>query len=140
MILEHEATPEEVWDSLGGLAEIWGGSLDRSGEEAVLNLTVQHGLRRGLLTARVNQRSPRELEIVPLDENLQVQRGAVVLLLFSMVGALALVAWPFFPRLGPLMPMALVMAVAGWMLGVARLRTRGLNEFVETLSKTLVLE
>ncbi len=140
MILEHEATQEEAWDSLGGMAEIWGGSLDRSGEEAALTLPVQHGLRRGLLTARVSMRSPQELEIEPLEENLQVQRGAVVLLLFSLAGALGLVAWPFLPRLGPLMPMALVMAVAGWMLGVARLRTRGLSEFVETLSKTLHLE
>jgi hypothetical protein len=51
--------------------------------------------------------------------------------MFGALGCAGVVLWPFFPRLLPLAPVGFLMAVATWLMVVARLRNSGIEEFLE---------
>ena len=64
--------------------------------------------------AIARHRAPaRHVELTVEESRLQVNRSAVVVLLFGGAGGLIVALWPFFPGLMPLLPVAVVLALAG---------------------------
>jgi hypothetical protein len=64
-----------------------------------------------------------------------VNRSAMVVLLFGGVGGLIVALWPFFPGLMPLLPVAVVLAIAAWLLVVARLRNSNPEDFLKLVAE-----
>ena len=65
----------------------------------------------------------------------QVNRPAMVVLLFGGVGGLIVALWPFFPGLIPLLPVSVVLALVAWLLVVARLRTSDPGDFLRLVAE-----
>jgi hypothetical protein len=123
-------------------AQHWGAELApvEAGATADLNLVlpVVAGLRRGIARARLSvlPAEGRCRLILRVDEvDLRVQRPAVVVLAIAAAGGVAAFLWPFVPGILPLVPLALVLAVAGWLLVVARLHSSGPEEFLAAVER-----
>lgn len=126
--------PLWVFAKIGELAERWGGSFDaRKGR---LELPVLAGLRYGRVVAEVEalaQRGGSKVRLRVAESRYELDRGSTFALALAAVAAVASLALPFFPRYWPLLPPALMLAVAGWLFIVARLRTSGLEDFLGEL-------
>jgi hypothetical protein len=59
----------------------------------------------------------------------------VVVLIFGGAGGLIVALWPFFPGLMPLLPVAVVLALAAWLLVVARLRSSNPGDFLKVVAE-----
>ena len=128
--------PEAALAALGEAAGIWNAELDRDSTEGRIRLPVIAGLRRGILTARVTVEADGDGSRLVFREEgredaLQVQ--AVIVLLMAVAGAALTVIWPFYPNLLPLAPFGALLALGGWFLVIARLRTSGPEEFLEAV-------
>jgi hypothetical protein len=53
-----------------------------------------------------------------------------MILLLASAGGLLCLIWPFFPRLLQIAPFGAILALGGWFLVIARLRTSGPDEFL----------
>jgi hypothetical protein len=129
--------PEEALAALGQTAEDWGAEFQREGDSGRLHLPVVAGLRKGLLSGPVEVRpDPEGSRVVfrPETSVYHVQTQAVVVLLFSVAGALLTVLWPLFPRLLTVAPFGAVIALGGWYLVLSRLRTSGPDDFLEAVA------
>lgn len=152
--VELDLPAAEAAAAIAGAAEDWGGEwtpgaagghLAEGGcgqlsERAIgrLALPVVYGLRRGVGVGRV--------EITPLSDrrsratwvleesHLAVHTGSVVVLSIAVVPALGALAWPFWPPLLALAPLAAVLGLLAWWLVVARLRSSGPEEFFAALA------
>jgi hypothetical protein len=135
--------PAEALRALGAAAEEWGaefapavtaGPGSAGGE---LRLPVVAGLRRGLLSGPVAVApagSGSRLVFRPVAQDYYLETSAVALLSMAAAGALLTVAWPLFPRLLPVAPLGLLLAVGGWFLVLSRLRGRGPEEFMASVA------
>jgi hypothetical protein len=85
----------------------------------------------------VSQGHETLLTLQIVGEVLKLHTSAVAVLLFAAVSALATIFWPILPALSALVPLALVLGVAAWLLVVSRLRTAGPHEFLQALEETL---
>jgi hypothetical protein len=146
---DFDGTPEAARRALRRAAEDWGASLDPATagagdiddvddiDDIELTLPVVAGLRRGILVGRV--RTPAaaagcRLVLRVERADLRVQKPAVVVLAIAAAGGVAAFLWPFFPQILPVVPLALVLAVAGWLLVVARLRSSGPEDFLASVT------
>jgi len=68
------------------------------------------------------------------ESHLAVHAGSVVVLSIAVVPALGALAWPFWPPLLALAPLAAVLGLLAWWLVVARLRSSGPEEFFAALA------
>ena len=128
--------PLWVFARLEELAENWGGSFEA--KKGRLELPVQAGLRSGVVIAEVEALVSREgskLRIKILEEHYLLDRVATGSLGIAAVAAIATLVLPFFPRAWVLLPPALVIAIASWLFIVARLKSRGLEDFLDELAK-----
>lgn len=128
--------PLWVFTRLEELAENWGGSFEA--KKGRLELPLQAGLRSGVVLAEVEALVSREgskLRIKILEEHYLLDRVATGSLGIAAVAAIATLVLPFFPRAWVLLPPALVIAIASWLFIVARLKSRGLEDFLEELAK-----
>jgi hypothetical protein len=127
--------PLWVFEKMVELADRWGGSFDaRKGR---LELPVTAGLRYGRVVAEVEalaRRDGAKLRVKVVESHYQVDRGSTFALAVAAVAAIASLVLPFFPHFWPLLPPALIIAVAGWLFIVARLRTSGVEDFLAELS------
>lgn len=113
---------------------VWQAIDDSSGD---LDLPVVAGIRRGFRRYRLSwQGIPLVLRASLSEEQLEVQRGSVMLLIVGGLGGLASVLWPLYPGILAVVPLGLVLAVGAWILVVARLRSSGLEEFLDELEKS----
>jgi hypothetical protein len=67
------------------------------------------------------------------ESDLEIQRGPVAVLAFTVLAILPALAWPFQPRLLALLPFAAMMALLAWWGVLSRLETSGPEEFFATL-------
>jgi len=134
--VELPVAPAAALAALAEAAEVWRAELDPEPAGGRLRLPVIAGLRRGTLTARVTVEPYAEGSRLIFreerrDDALHFQ--AVVVLLMAVAGAALTVIWPFYPRLLTLAPFGALLALGGWFLVIARLRTSGPEEFLEAV-------
>lgn len=136
--VELEATPEAALEHLATAADLWGASWQSSSSGGTLQLPVVRGLWRGVEQCQVSVspgESGSEIELTVEERRHTVNRSAVVVLLFGGIGGLIVALWPFFPGLMPLLPVAVVLAVAAWLLVVARLRSSSPEDFLKLVTE-----
>ena len=129
--------PEEALAALGRTAEDWGAEFQRSGAGGQLHLPVLAGLRKGLVSGGVEVRPAAggsRVVFRPEQSLYAVQTSAVMVLLLATAGALLTVLWPFYPQLITVAPFGAVIALGGWFLVIARLRTSGPDEFLAAVT------
>lgn len=136
--VELAVTPEVALESLASAADIWGADWQAGSSSGTLQLPVVRGLWRGVEQCRVTVESMGSGSVVDLtvvESRQQLNRSAVVVLLFGGAGGLIVALWPFFPGLMPLLPVAVVLAIAAWLLVVARLRSSNPEDFLKLVSE-----
>jgi len=136
--LELGSRPETVAGGISEAAESTGAEWSPTPEGGRLSLPVVYGLRRGKVVVRV--------ELSPLGEqrtrlawsveesHLAVERSAVAVLSIAVVPLVVTIAWPFWPALFPLVPIAAIFGLIAWWLVISRLRTHGPEEFFAALA------
>jgi hypothetical protein len=135
--VELEVTPASALESLAAAADLWGASWQPESAGGTLRLPVVRGLWRGVEQCHVAvepTRSGSTVELTVEERWLQVNRSAVVVLLFGGAGGLTVALWPFFPELMPLLPVAVVLALVAWLLVVARLRSSDPGDFLNLVA------
>jgi hypothetical protein len=136
--IELETAPADALAALARAAEEWGARWEPGAGGGRLTLPVVFGLRRGVAIGRVEAArlgDARARLTWSLEEShLEVHRASVVVLSLAGAPALAALAWPFYPPLLALAPLAAVLGLLAWWLVVARLRSSGPEEFFATLS------
>lgn len=136
--VELAVPPAEAVAAIAHTAGEWGAEWQPGGDGGRLVLPVVYGLRRGAAAGRVGivrlgetgARVTWSLE----ESRLEVHRGSVVVLSLAALPALGALAWPFWPPLLALAPLAAVLGFAAWWLVVARLRSSGPEEFFAALA------
>ena len=137
--IEISASVEAVGHALKQAAEEWGGQWKVSADGGELWIPVSAGLRRGYWRGDVllapSPSSPGLILLTAEAKDLQmhVNRGGALILLAGAAGGIVAVLWPFFPALLEIGPMALVLAIAAWLLVSSHIRNSGLEEFLETV-------
>lgn len=125
--------PDAAFSALHRAVEDWGAELRQEQGASWLHLPVVEGLKRGLVSGPVRVEATDEGARVvfrPAESRLYVQMPSVFILLVAILGALATVLWPFFPKLLPVSPFGALLALGGWFLVLSRLRTSGPDEFL----------
>ena len=61
-------------------------------------------------------------------------RNALAILVLGAAGGIAATLWPFYPPLLGIAPLAVVVALAAWILVASRLRTSTPNELLEIVA------
>lgn len=115
-------------------AEVWGAEWSRQGGR--LALPVSAGLRSGRVEARLwtEPAAAGSVLVLRVEQTAyRLRTNAVVVLGIAAAGALTTVVWPLFPRLLPLVPLGLVLAVGAWFLVITRLATSGPEDFLEVV-------
>jgi hypothetical protein len=133
-VIELPDPPEAALSAVTRAAEMWGAELERQGSGGRLHLPTLAGLRRGFVAGPLTVEPTVEGSRVvfrPEDQDHYLHTPSLVILLISVVGALLTVLWPFYPRLLPLAPFGVLLALGGWFLVLTRLRTSGPDEFLE---------
>jgi hypothetical protein len=141
-ILGAGVAEDEARRALAGAAEDWGGEWDE--EKGLLTLAVTAGLRVGWVRGPVRFEGPLEGDPLELcyrveESSFSLQASAVAFLLMAAAGGLFTMIWPFFgyrfPDLIQLAPLAALLALGGWFLVVARLKSSGPEEFLAAAAK-----
>lgn len=132
----------EIRGVLRRVAEEWGTEVPPgSGGRMEFVLPLAAGIRIGTADLRVRVPSAGgRVEWEVLSSEFRTHRSAVVVLSLGAIGGLALVAWPFFPRLQPLAPLGVVLAIAAWLLVSARVKYRGLSQFWDEVAEEVEAE
>jgi len=134
--LAIDRSPARVLAVLPRVVDGWGGTLADAAEGSRVEIPVLAGLRRGRVGGylRVEAAAGGSVAAFAVESAvLRVNLAACMILLLSAAGALISVAWPWFPRLLPAVPLGLVLAVGGWLLIASRLRSSGPEEFLAAL-------
>jgi len=135
--LAIDASPETVSTAARRALEDWGGTGEGAASELAITLPVVAGLRRGSVRARLAiaaEGAASEVVLRVEEARLEVNVGACAVLALAALGGIASVSWPWFPQLLPAVPLALVLAVGGWLLIASRLRSAGPEEFLEAIA------
>jgi hypothetical protein len=138
--LDLEVPVAEACRAARRAVEGWGAELD--GEEGAwtVHLPVIAGLRRGVVSGRLEiepRGSGSTVSLIPGESHYSLHLASVVVLLFSGVGAVLSLLWPFRPDLLPLAPFGIVLALGGWFLVLSRLRNSGPEEFLKAVELEL---
>jgi len=136
--VELEVSTETALESLAAAADLWGANWQPESSGGTLQLPVVRGLWRGVEQCHVAVEptsSGSAVELTVEEGWQQVNRPAMVVLLFGGAGGLIVALWPFFPGLMPLLPVAVVLALVAWLLVVARLRTSDPGDFLRLLAE-----
>lgn len=132
--VEFEGSPETALRAVTTAAELWGADWQPESSGGLLLLPVVRGLWRGVERCRVGvlpTRTGSAIELTVEEGWQQIHRSSVVVLLLGGAGGLIVALWPFFPGLMPLLPVAAVLAIAAWLLVVARLRSSHPEDFLK---------
>lgn len=140
-LLEVEAAPPEVLAAVAASAEDWGASWRPKGCGGRLHLPVVAGLRRGLLSGRIEVRATSgdgtRLKLCGEVSHWSVHRSAAAVLVLGALGALPALLWPLSSNLLALAPAGLVLMFLAWFMVVSRLRTAGGAEFLGAVRERL---
>lgn len=137
-VLDLAVPVREARAAAARAAEGWGAELEGDDEGGTLHLPVVAGLRRGLVSGRL-EIAPRaegsRLSFTAERSDYHLSTASVVVLLVSAAGAILTVLWPFNPKLIPVAPFGVVLALGGWFLVLSRLRNAGPEEFLKAVEK-----
>lgn len=140
LTLRTGSDPEAALAALGEAAAEWEGEWEREGTGGRLALPVQGGLRHGVVQVQASAHpvtGGAELVLRTERADWHLRRSAVLLLLVALLGAATATLWPFVPALQSLPPLGLVLAVAGWLAVLTRLRHRAVAEFLDDIETKL---
>lgn len=118
-------------------AELWGASWQRHGTGGRIELPVHAGVRRGVVFGRIwtePERGGTALVFRVESSDYQLKHGAVPILAVGGLGALALTLWPLYPPLLAVAPLALVFAIAAWLVIASRLQSAGVEDFLNLIA------
>ncbi|HVT59935.1 MAG TPA: hypothetical protein VHR45_16235 [Thermoanaerobaculia bacterium] len=135
--IELPEGPEEALRAVDRAAGEWGAEFRVEGHGGHLALPVVAGLRRGLLSGPliVEPLAAGSRIVFRPDQSIYyLHTSAIAVLLLACGGCLLAVLWPLFPRLLPLAPFGVVLALSGWLLVASRLRSSGPLEFLRSVA------
>jgi hypothetical protein len=142
--VEVAAPPARALAEVARLAGDWGGEWQAEGAAAGrLALPVSAGLRRGWVAGPVEAAPTGDGSRLLFREEAgeyHLDRAAVATLVLAGFGAAVTLVAPFVPRLLPLLPMSVVLALGAWFFIVARLRNSGPEEFFGVVADAAVAE
>ena len=121
----------------------WGGEWEDRADGGQVVLPVSAGLRRGLVEADASIEAAGEGCRVTLDVTASAYSLnwiAVAILVFGAAGGITLLLWPLFPELLGLAPIAAIVAFSSWFLVASRLRTSGIDDYLEALAVETEIE
>jgi hypothetical protein len=128
--------PAAALAAVGRAAAAWGAEWAPDGGGGSLRLPVIAGLRRGLVSGRLEAQPAGEgsaVAFTPESADHFLHAASVAILLFAVAGALLTVLWPFVPSFMPVAPFGAILALGGWFLVVSRLHTSGPDEFLKAV-------
>ncbi len=135
--VECEAPPERVLPAVATVAAEWDAQWDPGRGGGQLYLPVVAGLRRGLLSGRLEARASAgggtRLTLAAETTHWRVHRSAAAVLVLGAAGAVPVMLWPLSAELLALAPVGLVFIFLAWFMVVSRLRTLGAEEFLEAV-------
>lgn len=132
--VELAIPPASALRAVREAAEMWGADWSPDATGGRLRLPVVRGLRRGVETGRLSVTDAAggsRLSFAPEEAELRLNRGAVAVLALGGLGGVAATLWPFYPALAAVAPLAIVLALAAWLLVASRLRASGPRQFLE---------
>jgi hypothetical protein len=135
--IEIDLSQDEALTAVGQASEVWGATWRREGSSGRLELPVLAGLRHGLLVGRVwtEPAATGSRLIFRVEErHFRLQWTALIILTLGAMGGITVTLWPFFPSLLGVAPLAVVVAIAAWILVASRLRTSTPGEFLELVA------
>lgn len=129
----------QAQEAISLAAEAWGAEwVPDSPRSGQLRLPILAGLRRGVLYGRLSLtpiptgcRVSWELE----RSDLRIHRPSFSLLALTAAFVLPVSAWPLYPPLLGLLPLAGVMGFLAWFLVLSRLQSSGPEEFFSTIAE-----
>ncbi len=143
-LLELDAPADRVLGAVKAAADDWGAEWTREDGGGQLYLPVVAGLRRGVLSGRLETGSAADggtrLTLRAEATHWRVHRSAAAVLVMGLLGALPVLLWPLSPEFLALAPVGLVLLFLAWFMVVSRLRTAGGAEFLETVRERLARE
>lgn len=128
---------EQLLEQVEHVAEMWGATWTRDGSGGRLELPVLAGLKHGLVsgTISIEPASVGSRVVFRVERrSYHLQASAVAILALGAIGGIAATLWPFFPVLVGVAPLAVVVAIAAWILVASRLRTSTPDEFLEMVA------
>ncbi len=134
--IPHE--PREVLAAAARAADLWGAGWERAIDGGRLELPVTAGVRRGVVAGRVKVEpagAGSRITFAVDESRYHLNRPAVAVLAFGALGGIGTTLWPFYPKLLSFAPLAVVLALAAWLLVVARLRTSGPEDFLALVAE-----
>lgn len=136
--LELEVAPSEALRLVAEHSERWGGAWDPLGADAgKLGLPVIAGIRRGWVEGDVRVEPAAAGSRIHFEKDhcaYTVDRGSLMVLAAAAVGCLFSLLAIFIPKLLPLMPIGILLAIGAYLVVIARLRNSGLEEFFGSLT------
>jgi hypothetical protein len=135
--LELDAPPKAVLAAVTRAASDWGADWSPATDGGRLHLPVVAGLRRGLLTGRLEARGGTRITLHTETTLWRVHRSAAAILVLGALGALPVILWPLREDLLALAPAGLVLMFLAWFMVVSRLRSAGADEFLEAVRDRL---
>ncbi|MDH3254303.1 MAG: hypothetical protein OEM62_04865 [Acidobacteriota bacterium] len=135
--IDTQLTHEQALQAVAQASEIWGATWERQGAEGRLHLPVLAGLRHGLLSGRVwIEPAPQGSRVIFRvdDSHFRLHWTALAILVVGAAGGVAATLWPFFPSLLGVAPLAVVVALAAWVLVASRLRTSTAEDFLDIVA------
>ena len=131
--------PTQALERIAHHADMWGGAWDAFDDTSgKLGLPVSAGLRRGWVEGDVRiERDPEggcRVTFVEDHAAYRVDRASVMILVTAALGCLVSLVAMFLPKLLPLLPIGILLAVGAYLVVIARLRNSGPEEFFETVA------
>ena len=127
---------------MGDAAEVWGAGWQTEDAGGLLTLPVVQGVRQGVVYGRIDV-APSEggtsLSFKTEDALYKINKSALAILLLGALGGLTVVLWPLSPRILQLAPIGVVLALVAWLLVVSRLRSSGIDDFLDLTSELATL-
>jgi hypothetical protein len=134
--VELDAPPREALAALADAVEAWGGLWQGGIDGARVELPVVAGLRRGRLSGHVAVEphgAGSRVAFTVEASRWSLHKPALAILGVGAAGGLVGLLWPWVPELAALAPLAAFFAFLAWFLVVARLRTSGPRELLDSL-------
>lgn len=144
--IDVQTSPADALSWLEEGTHVWGGDFRRveANEEtdgdAKLVLPVQAGLRHGALLATatataLGDGSRTRIALCVDRSDYRVPIARLLVLFAGLAGAVLIVVMPLVPHLVALLPLAFAFLILAWFLVLARVKYRGMAEFVALLEE-----
>ncbi len=131
--IDLDVDPDLALEAVEVAAQAWGGDFERRGSGARIEVPLAAGVRRGWLDGSVvvqTEGSGSRVAIHTEQLEYRVHTASAFILAVGALAGLVTIVTPFVPSLLPLLPVSAILLVVTWLLVVARLRHRNLDDFL----------